>query len=48
MCPFWVKNHVLTQESIMNTMLASVRFRATPPALSEIRKTVTCVFFTVG
>ena len=37
-----------TQESIMNTIEASVKLSATPPALREMRKTVTSVFFTAG
>jgi len=37
---------VRTHESIMKTMDASVKLSATPPALSEMRKTVTSEFFT--
>ena len=34
-----------THGSMMNTREASVRFKATPPALSETRKTSTSVLF---
>ena len=34
-----------TYGSIMNTLEASVRLRATPPALSDTRKTSTSVLF---